>query len=330
MRLLIVSAGRTAQRASNCRSLARLTPNTAVAYTVTALPGDGIGPENLEHVQRIFKFAHVPVDFEILELSSSTPENDALQNAITSIKRNGLAIKGNVETKFDDPSRNVELRRSLDLFANVLHVKSIPTIPSRHKDLDIVLIRENTEGEYSGLEYETVPGIVTRKNIERIARFAFDYAKITAIHKANIQKLGDGLFLRVCKDIHADKKYAGIAFDAMIVDNASMQLVSKPSQFNQSILLMPNLYGRRAVFETATRNTGSSLAGQDRANPTAFVRASIDLLRYLELHTNADQIEKALYATLVEDKQHTADVGGTAKASDVIQSLLNNLKEEIN
>lgn len=228
-------------------------------HTITILPGDGIGPEMIKHIRRIFLFAHIPVDFEEIELSSKDPTNEALENAIVAIQRNGIALKGNIETKFDDPdfkSRNVELRRRLDLYANVLHCVTILTIPSRHRDLDLVLIRENTEGEYSGLEHESVKGIiesikiVTRYNIERIARFAFDYAvlngrkRITAIHKANIQKLGDGLFLKVCKEI-AQTEYLskGLEFDSLIVDNACMQLVSRPEQFNGGILLMPNLYG---------------------------------------------------------------------------------------
>ncbi|KAI6178715.1 Isocitrate dehydrogenase [NAD] subunit, mitochondrial [Aphelenchoides besseyi] len=340
-------------------------------HTVSALKGDGIGPENLENVQKIFKFANIPVDFEVLDLSSTNPDNSALENAITSIKRNGVAIKGNVETKFDDPSflsRNVALRRQLELYANILHVTSIPTIPSRHANLDIVLIvsRENSEGEYSGLEYETVSGvveslkIVTRKNIERIARFAFEYAllnnrkKITAVHKANIQKLGDGLFLKVCRDIASLDKFKGIEFDSMIVDNASMQLVSKPQQFNGGIMLMPNLYGniisniacglaggpglvsgqnigdQYAVFETATRNTGTTLAGKDIANPTAFIRAGVDMLRYLNLNEQADRISAALFKALTEDNKHTPDVGGNAKASEVVAAVLENLKTSSN
>ncbi|KAJ1349304.1 hypothetical protein KIN20_004799 [Parelaphostrongylus tenuis] len=178
-------------------------------HSVTALLGDGIGPEMLQHVQKIFGYA-----------------------------------QGNIESKFDDPmfkSRNVELRRELDLFANVLHCCSIPSIRSRHRDIDMIIIRENTEGEYSGLEHS-----VTRKKIERISRFAFQYAKkygrknITAVHKANIQKLGDGLFLRVSQEI-AEKEYPEVKFDSMIVDNASMQLVARPQQFD--IMLMPNSMG---------------------------------------------------------------------------------------
>ncbi|KAL3124717.1 hypothetical protein niasHT_001554 [Heterodera trifolii] len=313
-------------------------------YTVTSLPGDGIGPEMLGHIRRIFRFANIPVDFEEIELSSKDPSNEVLENAITAIQRNGLAIKGNIETKFDDPT-----------------YKS-----PKHHDLDLVLIRENTEGEYSGLEHESVKGIVesikivTRRNIEKIARFAFDYAvlnnrpQITAIHKANIQKLGDGLFLQVCKEVaETEYKNAGLQFNSMIVDNACMQLVSFPQQFNNGILLMPNLYGNiisniacglvggpglvsgmnigeeYAVFETGTRNTGTSLAGKDIANPTAFIRASIDMLRYLELHDYADKLSDALYKALTEQRTHTPDIGGTNHSTEVVQAVINNYSETI-
>lgn len=338
-------------------------------HRVAMLPGDGIGPEMMEHIKRIFVFSHIPVDFEEIEVSSKEDTREALDNAIVAIQRNGIAIKGNIETKFDDPnfiSRNMELRRRLDLYANILHCVSIPTIPSRHKNLDLVLIRENTEGEYSGHEHESVPGvveslkIVTRRNIERIARFAFDYAvlnkrtRITAIHKANIQKLGDGLFLKVCKEI-AETEYGnwGLKFDSLIVDNACMQLVSKPEQFNGGILLMPNLYGniisniacglvggpglvsgmnigeQYAVFETGTRNTGTGLVGKDIANPTAFIRASIDMLRYLELHEYANKVSDALFQALTEQHMHTPDIGGSNKTSDLIQAVIDNIRKII-
>ncbi|KAE9550355.1 hypothetical protein FO519_006438 [Halicephalobus sp. NKZ332] len=633
-------------------------------HTVTVLPGDGIGPEMLEHVKRIFAFAHVPVDFEVIELDSRDVSEHALDNAIMAIQRNGVALKGNIETKFDNPeskSRNVELRRRLDLFANVLHCVSIPTVKCKHNDLDIVLIRENTEGEYSGLEHESVkgvvesikkpkhgltnktyflnfnqiskkrlvlridgknteeyidrsfeffaicllsksslaskillkfnngmiseflpgkeltPGEITSRNIskevkdygitkkiaihlaslhkvdiekipeiserkpfilnnmqlyynkvpekfskkenqekfedyfktknvgkdvselstvieedcrklfclghndlvignllydaeegnvkfidfeyveknfkqadignlftgsveistkadydsgfspegkrnfikmyleefgfsgeelekeveiwmkeitvfeaaahllwsvwalfqaehsphdfdfigyaihrhkiiEKIAKFAFEYAvannrnKITAVHKANIQKLGDGLFLKVCREM-AQKDYPQIQFESMIVDNASMQLVSRPQQFNNGVMLMPNLYGniisniacglvggpglvsgmnigeKYAVFETGTRNTGTSLAGKDVANPTAFIRAAIDMLRYLEHDNLADKLSDALLEALTVQKLHTSDIGGNCKASELINGVIENLRD---
>ncbi|CAJ0930879.1 unnamed protein product, partial [Mesorhabditis belari] len=335
-------------------------------HTVTALAGDGIGPEMMEHVKGIFALAHVPVDFEELNLNSSNikqGEND-LQEAITSIQRNGVALKGNVETKFDDPafkSRNMELRKQLDLRANVLHCSTVPTVPSRHTGINIIMIRENTEGEYSGQEHTCVPGvveslkIVTRERIEWISHFAFDYAlrhgrkKITAVHKANIQKLGDGLFLKVVNDV--SKLYPQIKCDSMIVDNASMQLVAKPQQFD--IMLMPNLYGNiisniacglvggpglvsgvnigndYAVFETGTRNTGSSLIGKDIANPTSFLRASVDMLKYLGLSEHADMISDAIFRTLTERMVHTPDIGGKHKTSDMIRSVRDYLQEEM-
>jgi isocitrate dehydrogenase (NAD+) len=332
--------------------------------TVTVLPGDGIGPESFAHVQRIFRYAHVPVDFEVIDLDSRDLSDKALDQAIDAIKRNGVALKGNIETKFDNAeykSRNVELRRRLDLYANVLHCVSIPSVKCRHSNIDVVLIRENTEGEYSGLEHESVKGvvesikIVTRVNIDRISRFAFNYAvknnrnKVTAVHKANIQKLGDGLFLNVCKEM-AEKEFPQIKFESMIVDNASMQLVSRPQQFNEGIMLMPNLYGNIisniacglvggpglvsgmnlgdtcGVFETGTRNTGTNLAGKDIANPTAFIRAAIDMLRYLEHDKDADRLSDALFKTLTVDKLHTADIGGNAKSSEIIDSMLKNLE----
>lgn len=333
-------------------------------HTVTMLPGDGIGPEMMEHIKTLFLYAHIPVDFETVELSSKDLDESSLEFALMACERNGVAIKGNIETKFDQPefkSRNVEIRRRLDLYANVLHCVSIPTIPSRHKGIDIVLIRENTEGEYSGLEHETVKGViesiklVTRKNIERIARFAFEFAvannrkKVTAVHKANIQKLGDGLFLKVCKEM-AEADYKNIEFESMIVDNASMQLVSRPQQFD--IMLMPNLYGniisniacglvggpglvsginageKFAVFETGTRNTGTALAGKNIANPTAFIRAAVDMLRYLGLESDAHRLSDALYATLTEQRLHTSDIGGSETTDRIIDSIKENLSNQ--
>uniref|UniRef100_A0AC34F8A7 Isopropylmalate dehydrogenase-like domain-containing protein n=1 Tax=Panagrolaimus sp. ES5 TaxID=591445 RepID=A0AC34F8A7_9BILA len=281
--------------------------------TVTALPGDGIGPEMIDHVNRIFSFAQVPVDFETIQVSSDNPREEDLENAIVSIKRNGVALK---------------------VVIFILY----------------------------GLEHESAAGvveslkIVTREKMERISRYAFDYAmkydrkKVTAVHKANIQKLGDGLFLKIASDI-AKNEYPEIKFSAMIVDNASMQLVSRPQQFSGGIMLMPNLYGniisniacglvggpglvsgmnfgnKYAVFETATRNTGTTLAGKDIANPTAFIRASCDMLRYLNFNEYADLISDALFETLTIQRIHTQDIGGTAKASELVNSLLENIEK---
>ncbi|EJW87234.1 isocitrate dehydrogenase gamma subunit [Wuchereria bancrofti] len=336
---------------------------------VTLLTGDGVGPEMINHVKYIFGHADVPVDFEEMPLNSDMNYPDAgMEHALLSTRRNGVALKGNIETKFDVPqfkSRNVELRRRLDLYANILHCVSIPSIPSRYSNLDILVIRENVEGEYSGLEHEAKKGvveslkIVTRANIERIARFAFKYAvtfkrkKVTAVHKANIQKLADGLFLRVCKEI-AENEYPRLQFESMIIDNASMQLVSRPQQFD--IILLPNLYGniisniacgliggaglvsgvnigsKYAVFETGTRGSGTKIAGKNIANPTSFIRASVDMLKYLGLDNYANLISDSLFIALTERHMHTADVGGTAKTSEVVNAtmeIMDKLRENI-
>ncbi|GFR20277.1 isocitrate dehydrogenase subunit gamma, mitochondrial [Trichonephila clavata] len=326
-------------------------------FMVSMLPGDGIGPEMMGHVKEIFRLGGVPVDFEEVHLDSTVQHIDNVEEAITSIKRNGVAIKGNIETRANNPlfkSRNVILRLELDLFVNVLHCKSQPGIKTRHNGIDIVLIRQNTEGEYSCLEHESVSGVVeslkiiTREKSEEIARFAFDYAvknnrkKVTAVHKANIMKLADGLFLNTCSDIA--KEYPQIEFDNMIIDNCSMQLVSNPHQFD--VLLLPNLYGNIlnniacglvggpgitsgqnlghefAVFETGSRNTGKSIAGKNIANPVAMLNASADLLEHLGLNKHAKIIGDAIYQTVNVDKIHTPDLGGTASTLDVVQNVL--------
>ncbi|XP_059476795.1 isocitrate dehydrogenase [NAD] subunit beta, mitochondrial-like isoform X1 [Neocloeon triangulifer] len=222
----------------------------------TLIPGDGVGPELIDSVIEVFKAAGVPIDFERYFLSEVHPELSApLDDVAASIAKNGIALKGILTTP--DYSRtgelqtlNMKLRKKLDLYAHVVHVKSLPG-SSRHQNVDTVVIREQTEGEYSALEHQTVKGVVeclkvvTRKNSQRIAKFAFDYAtkhnrkKVTAVHKANIMKLGDGLFLRSCAEIA--ELYPKIQFESMIVDNCTMQFVSNPRQFD--VCVMPNLYG---------------------------------------------------------------------------------------
>lgn len=223
-------------------------------HTVTMLPGGGIGSELMNYVREIFRYAGVPVDFEVVDIDPNSESNDDLEYAITSMKRNGVAIKGNIETKSEAAgvvSRNVALRNELDLFVNVLHCKSYPGIRSHHQDVDLYVIRQNTEGEYAMLEHESVPGVVeslkimTDEGAERLSRFAFEFArhngrkKLTTIHKANIMKLSDGLFLKVSQRVA--KEYPDIVHENMIIDNTCMQLVSKPGQFD--CLLTTNLYG---------------------------------------------------------------------------------------
>lgn len=326
-------------------------------HAVTMLPGGGIGPELMHYIREIFRFVGAPVDFEVIEIDPSTEGNDDLDYAITSIKRNGVAIKGNIETKshgLDEVSRNVAIRNELDLYVNVLHCRSYPGIPSRHKNIDVVLIRQNTDGEYAMLEHESVRGVVesmkvvTVENAERVARYAFEYArqnnrkKVTTIHKANIMKLSDGLFLQVAKNVH--KEYPEIEHNNMIIDNTCMQLVSNPHQFD--VMNMTNLYGtivsnvicgliggagllsganygdHFAVFEPGTRNTGTAIAGKNIANPVAMINASADMLNHLGHKEHARVIYEATYETVVNDGIRTPDLGGAASSTDVVENIL--------
>uniref|UniRef100_A0ABM5FQ46 Isocitrate dehydrogenase [NAD] subunit, mitochondrial n=1 Tax=Pogona vitticeps TaxID=103695 RepID=A0ABM5FQ46_9SAUR len=326
-------------------------------HTVTMIPGDGIGPELMLHVKELFRHACVPVDFEEVLVSSEACEED-IKNALMAIRRNRVALKGNIETNHNLPpshkSRNNILRTNLDLFANVIHCKSLPGVATRHHNIDILIVRENTEGEYSSLEHESVSGVVeslkiiTKVKSLRIAEYAFKLAheagrkKVTAVHKANIMKLGDGLFLQCCKEVAAG--YPNITFESMIVDNTTMQLVSRPQQFD--VMVMPNLYGNivnnvcaglvggpglvpganygrdYAVFETATRNTGKSIAGKNIANPTAMLLAGCMMLDHLKLHSHASVIRKAVLASMDDPDTHTPDIGGQGTTSAAVQSIL--------
>ncbi|KAK3101899.1 hypothetical protein FSP39_007177 [Pinctada imbricata] len=284
-----------------------------------------------------------------------------MRGALLSIQRNGVAIKGNIETKFDDPgfsSMNVELRTKLDLYGNIVRCKSMPGIQTRHQGIDVVLIRENMEGEYSNKEHEIDHGkienlkIITREKSMKIAKYAFDYAvehgrnKVTAIHKANIMKLGDGLFLDCCRQVACS--YPQIEFNDMIVDNASMQMVSRPQQFD--VLVLPNLYGNilsniaaglvggagvvagvnigdnYAVFEMGTRSSGKSLMGKNTANPMGMLLAGCDMLEYLGHEGHATMIRESVLNVVCNNKIQTPDIGGDATTTEVVQAIIDDLK----
>jgi len=331
-------------------------------FMVTSLPGDGIGPELMGYVKEVFRYGGVPVDFEDVHLDSARDDIDLLEQAITAVKRNGVAMKGNIETRHNDPnskSRNVELRLRLGLFCNVIHVRTQTGIETRHKGVDIVLIRQNTEGEYSCEEHMSIKGVVeslkvvTKDKSDEIAKYAFEWAKangrkkVTCVHKANIMKLSDGLFLRQCTEMA--KEYPELEFDNMIIDNCSMQLVSNPRQFD--VLLLPNLYGNiltnlacgitggpgiasgrnygkeYAVFETGTRNTGKSIAGKNIANPIAMMNASVDLLYHLGLTKYAEVVSGAIDKTINVDRIHTPDLGGEATTTEVVQNIIKEVQK---
>jgi len=318
--------------------------------TATMIPGDGVGPELMASVEEVFKAAGVPMDFEVYFMSEVHAALSApIPAVVESMQRNGLCLKGILTTPSFSASGerdtlNIRMRNTLDLYANVVQVKSIPGVKSRHSDIDLVIVREQTEGEYSCLEHESVSGVVeslklvTAKKSIRIAKFAFDYAtkhgkkKVTAVHKANIMKLGDGLFLKCCQQV--SELYPNIEFENMIVDNACMQLVSKPQQFD--VMVMPNLYGNIlvniaaglvggaglvagegysqdcAVFETGARHSYQEVAGKNVANPAGILLTSANMLDHAALGDHATRIRSAVYAVLAEGNVRTKDLGGHA------------------
>uniref|UniRef100_A0A8C6YME9 Isocitrate dehydrogenase [NAD] subunit, mitochondrial n=3 Tax=Nothoprocta TaxID=8806 RepID=A0A8C6YME9_NOTPE len=332
-------------------------------FQVTMLPGDGVGPELMHAVKEVFKAASVPVLFDEHHLSEvqNTASEERLDRVVDSMKESKVALIGKIHTpmeyKGELASYDMRLRRKLDLFANVVHVKSLPGYKTRHNNLDLVIIREQTEGEYSSLEHESAKGvieclkIITRAKSQRIAKFAFDYAtkkgrsKVTAVHKANIMKLGDGLFLQCCEEVA--ELYPKIKFDTMIIDNCCMQLVQNPYQFD--VLVMPNLYGNiidnlaaglvggagvvpgesysaeYAVFEMGARHPFAQAVGRNIANPTAMLLSAANMLRHLNLEFHSNLIAEAVKKVIKVGKVRTRDLGGYCTTSDFVKSVIDNL-----
>jgi isocitrate dehydrogenase (NAD+) len=330
-------------------------------HKVTLIPGEGIGPEVAAATRQILDAAGAQVDWEEIEArASATAEKGQLLNsaAIEAVKRNKVALKGPMATAIAGgaPSVNVALRKTLDLYANLRPVKNMPGVQSRFENVDVILVRENTEDLYSGLEHEVVPGVVeslkiiTERASTRIAKFAFEYAmregrkKITAIHKANIMKLSDGLFLKSIRAVAAN--YPSIEYKELIVDNACMQMVLKPEQYD--VLLLPNLYGdvmsdlaaglvgglgvvgsgnlgdEAAMFE-AVHGTAPDIAGKGLANPTALLLSSIMMLDHLGERSAARRIESALEKVYRERKHTTQDVGGKAGTAEFTDAVISSL-----
>ncbi len=334
-----------------------------MSYKVTLIPGDGIGPEITGAVVRIIEAAGVDIEWEsfIAGAEALTRVGDPLpEPVLESIRRNKIALKGPLTTPVGTgfASVNVRLRKTLDLYANLRPVRTLPGITTPFGELDLVIVRENTESLYAGLEHIVVPGVVeslkiiTEKASTRIARFAFEYARresrkrVTVVHKANIMKLSDGLFLDCFRKVATE--YPDIQADDKIVDNACMQLVMKPQQFD--ILLLENLYGDivsdlaaglvgglgivpganigelGAVFE-AVHGSAPDIAGKNLANPTALLQSAILMLRHLGERTAADLIERALIHTLAEKKVRTRDLGGTAHTTEYTETLVASMRE---
>lgn len=329
-----------------------------MAHRITLIPGDGIGPEITSAVVSIIKASGVQIEWEehiagqaALDKVGKTLPDELLE----SIQRNKVGLKGPITTPVGKgfTSVNVGLRKALDLYANLRPVRALPNVPCRNPGLDLVVVRENTESLYSGIEHEIIPGVVeslkiiTEKASTRIARFAFAYArnekrkKITAVHKANIMKLSDGLFLKCFEEI--GKLYPEIERQSMIVDNTSMQLVMRPEQFD--ILLCENLYGdivsdlcagligglglvpganigeKGAVFE-AVHGSAPDIAGKGIANPTALLQSAILMLNHIEERAAATKIETAMLQVFEEGKVRTRDIGGTSSTDEFADAII--------
>jgi isocitrate dehydrogenase (NAD+) len=328
-----------------------------MTHKATLIPGDGIGPEVTAAVLRILDAAGVSIEWERHEAGMAAFERtgQALPPALVeSIRRTTVALKGPLTTPIAEgfTSVNVGLRKTLDLYANLRPVWNLPGVESRFEGVDIVIVRENTEDLYAGLEHEVVPGVVeslkiiTERASSRIARFAFDHArrhgrkKVTAIHKANIMKLGDGLFLESVRRVASE--HADITYEEKIVDAACMHLVLNPNQFD--VLVMPNLYGDivsdlcaglvgglgmvgsanlgadAAVFE-AVHGSAPDLAGKNLANPTALVLSAVLMLRHIEEGEAADRIVEALGRVLTAGNVRTRDLGGTASTAEFAHAI---------
>jgi isocitrate dehydrogenase (NAD+) len=325
------------------------------------IPGEGIGPEVASATRRILEATGVEFDWEEISGRSDQSTDQGIsvnQAAVDSVRRNRVALKGPMATAIAGgaPSVNVALRKKLDLYANLRPVKNLPGVKSHFENVNLVLVRENTEDLYSGLEHEVVPGVVeslkiiTEKASTRIARFGFEYArrhsrkKIHAIHKANIMKMSDGLFLRSVRTVAA--QFPELEYKELIVDNACMQIVMDPLQFD--MLLLPNLYGdvmsdlaaglvgglgvvpsanigdESAMFE-AVHGTAPDIAGKGLANPTALLMSSILMLDHLGERTAARRIEGALEKVYREAKHTTRDIGGRAGTDEFAEAVINAL-----
>ena len=333
-----------------------------MSYTVTLIPGDGIGPELAEATRGVLEATGVGFEWDVQEAGEATIASEGTplpDRVIESIRRNGVAIKGPITTPVGSGFRsvNVGLRQALELYANVRPARTMKGVETRYDDIDLIIVRENTEDLYAGIEHRVGPDaaesikIITRAASQRIARYAFEYAvkngrrKVTAVHKANIMKLSDGLFLESCQQVAAD--YAGrVEFEDRIVDNMCMQLVQKPELYD--VLVLPNLYGdivsdlaaglvgglgvapganigeKAAVFEPV-HGSAPKYAGLNKANPTALILSGALMLRHLGETDAADAVETAVRQVIAEGETVTYDLGGTAGTREFGQAVAGRL-----
>jgi isocitrate dehydrogenase (NAD+) len=320
-----------------------------VSYTVTLIPGDGIGPELAEATKVVLEATGIGFDWDVQEAGEATIASEGTplpDRVLASIRANGVGLKGPITTPVGSGFRsvNVALRKELGLYANVRPARTMQGVDSRYENVDLLIVRENTEDLYAGVEHMVGPDaaesikIITRAASQRIARYAFEYAvkngrrKVTAVHKANLMKLSDGLFLESCGQVAAE--YAGrVEFEDRIVDNMCMQLVQKPELYD--VLVLPNLYGdivsdlaaglvgglgvapganigeTAAVFEPV-HGSAPKYAGQNKANPTALILSAALMLRHLGEIAAADAVEAAVRGVIADGETVTYDLGGSA------------------
>jgi isocitrate dehydrogenase (NAD+) len=329
-----------------------------MAYRIALIPGDGIGPEVTAAAQRVVDATGLGINWETYQAGQSaldTLGSPLPQETLDAVRSADAALKGPTATPSGTGFRsvNVELRQKLQLYANYRPARSIPGIPSRYENVDLIVVRENTEGLYSGLEHEVIPGVVeslrvvTEPASERIARFAFETARrqgrkrVTCVHKANILKLSDGLFLRTCGRVA--EAFPDIEYDDCIVDAAAMKLVINPQSFD--VLVMENLFGDIlsdltsglvgglglapsanighgvAVFE-AVHGSAPDIAGKGLANPAALILSAVLMLRYLNEKEAANRIETALHKVFAAGKVLTGDLGGRATTGQFVEAVL--------
>lgn len=360
----VLRAGnRTARKTDQLRRFNSIySKNSEGKYTVSLISGDGIGPEISAAVQEIFAKAGAPIAWEEIDVTPEIgPDGKARipEASIASVNKNKIGLKGPLATPIGKGhvSLNLTLRRTFNLYANVRPCKSIEGFETPFANVDSVIVRENTEGLYFGIEHQVDEGVIqslkviTRAASTRVARYAFNYVRdnnrkhLTAVHKANIMKMSDGMFLTCCREVA--KEFPEIDYREMLIDKACLNIVQKPTDFD--VMVMPNLYGDIlsdlsagligglgltpsgnigengvAIFE-AVHGTAPDIAGQDKANPTALLLSGCMMLRHMDLREYADRIESAALETIAEQKFTTGDLGGSAKCSEYTKSVCDRL-----
>ncbi|CAH6718453.1 3-isopropylmalate dehydrogenase [[Candida] jaroonii] len=339
------------------------TKNANGKYTVTLIEGDGIGVEISQAVKEIYAAAEVPIEWEPVDVTPLLIDGKTTlpQPAVDSVNKNLVALKGPLATPVGKghSSMNLTLRRTFNLFANVRPCQSIVGYDTPYKNVDTVLIRENTEGEYSGIEHTIVPGVVqsikliTKPASEKVIRYAFEYAKtvnkphVVVVHKASIMKLSDGLFVETAKEV--GKEYPDVKLSYELLDNTSLKLTADPSDYKDVVMVMPNLYGdimsdlssgligglgltpsgnmgnKVSIFE-AVHGSAPDIAGKGLANPTALLLSSVMMLRHMGLNDFADKIDKAVKTTIASGPENrTGDLKGTASTQHFTEQVIKNL-----